>query len=270
MVCLPLQQNKLGTEFMRIRVLGCSGGIGLGFHTSSYLIDQRILIDAGTGVGELTLAEMEKIDYIFITHAHMDHIACLPLLVDTTITHRNTPVTILGSQITIDLLKAHIFNNAIWPDFSVIPTAQNPFIRYQVLQALEAVCFDDTYFTPIPVEHSIPTVAYQLTTCAGDSFVICGDTTAQEHFWQHINAIPNLKGLAIETAFSDEEINLARMAKHLSPQMLIGELSKLDHHIPIHVMHLKPGQTETIIRELIQHASSFQIGLLSNNQIIEI
>jgi cAMP phosphodiesterase len=255
---------------MRIKVLGCSGGIGQGFHTSSYLINHNILIDAGTGVGQLTVEEMAHIDYVFISHAHMDHIACLPLMVDTTVTHRKTPVTILASKTTIDLLKAHIFNNAIWPDFSVIPCPENPFIRYQVLQENKAIQINDNYFTPIPVEHTIPTVAYQLTTTNGNSFVICGDTTSQDRFWERMNTIQQLKGLAIEAAFSDEEIVLARLAKHLSPQLLIEELNKLKQNIPIHVMHLKPGQTETIIRELILHASSFKINLLFNNQIIEI
>ena len=255
---------------MRIKVLGCSGGIGLGFHTSSYLVDRNILIDAGTGAGQLTVEEMSEIDSIFITHAHMDHIACLPLLIDTTVTHRKTPVTIFATQSTIDLLKAHIFNNSIWPDFSVIPSAENPFIRYQSLEHHSPIRLNDHYVTAIPVQHTIPTVAYQLTTNEGSSFVICGDTSTQNDFWQTLNTIPNLKGLAIETAFSDAETSLANIAKHLSPQMLIDELTKLKQNIPIHVMHLKPGQTETIIRELIQHASSFRIHLLSNNQIIEI
>jgi ribonuclease BN (tRNA processing enzyme) len=44
---------------MRLRVLGCSGGIG-GQHnrTTSFLVDQDILIDAGTGVGDLSLGEL--------------------------------------------------------------------------------------------------------------------------------------------------------------------------------------------------------------------
>jgi cAMP phosphodiesterase len=200
----------------------------------------------------------------------MDHIACLPLLIDTTITHRKNPVTIFASKVTIDLLKAHIFNNAIWPDFSVIPSVQHPFICYRELEHNESVLLNDNYFTAIPVLHTIPTVAYQLTSSAGNNFVLCGDTTIQDDFWHTINAIPNLKGLAIETAFSDEESNLARLAKHLSPQMLINELKKLSQDIPIHVMHLKPGQAEIIIRELIINNSSFKINLLFNNQFIEI
>ena len=44
---------------MKLRVLGCSGGIG-GRHlrTTSLLVDNDILIDAGTGVGDVSLAEL--------------------------------------------------------------------------------------------------------------------------------------------------------------------------------------------------------------------
>ena len=256
---------------MRIRVLGCSGGIGLGFHTSSYMVNHNVLIDAGTGVGELSVAEMADIDHIFISHAHMDHIACLPLLIDTTITHRKKPVTIVANRATINLLKAHIFNNAIWPDFSVIPSPKHPFIVYQEIADNECLFLNDhCSITAIPVVHTIPTLAYQLTSKTGNSYVICGDTSIQDDFWHTLNAIPKLKGLAIEAAFSDSENQLALISKHLSPNMLINELSKLKQDVPIYVMHLKPNQSETIIRELILHASSFKISLLFNNQIIEI
>ncbi|MCG6872632.1 MAG: MBL fold metallo-hydrolase, partial [Gammaproteobacteria bacterium] len=67
---------------MKLRVLGCSGGVGPGLRTTSFLVDEDILIDAGSGVGDLTQAEQEAIRHIFITHTHMDHCAFLPLLAD--------------------------------------------------------------------------------------------------------------------------------------------------------------------------------------------
>jgi len=47
------------------------------------LLDHDVLIDAGTGVGDLSLTEMSLIDHVFITHSHLDHIACIPLLMDS-------------------------------------------------------------------------------------------------------------------------------------------------------------------------------------------
>lgn len=58
---------------MKVRVLGCSGGINQGVATTSFLVDDDILIDAGTGVGDLSLEEMRRIKPVFISHSHLDH-----------------------------------------------------------------------------------------------------------------------------------------------------------------------------------------------------
>jgi cAMP phosphodiesterase len=254
---------------MKMRVLGCSGGISLGFHTSSYLLDESILIDAGTGVGQLTLDEMQKIDHIFITHPHMDHIACLPLLLDTTITSRTTPVTIWGTKTTVEALQKYIFNYTIWPDFSVIPTPESPFMQYRIIEAFETITLANGHYTVVPMNHSVPTIGFLLESLTGQRFMLCGDTSVQEDFWHYINQVSDLKGLAIEAAFSDVETRLADLSKHLSPNRLVDELTKLNADVPIYVMHLKPGQTEVIIRELILHKSTHQISLLFNNQVFE-
>jgi phosphoribosyl 1,2-cyclic phosphodiesterase len=68
---------------MKLKVLGCSGGIGGKLRTTSMLIDDDVLIDAGTGVGDLSIPELAAIDHVFVTHSHMDHIGSIPFLVDT-------------------------------------------------------------------------------------------------------------------------------------------------------------------------------------------
>ncbi|MEO0997825.1 MAG: MBL fold metallo-hydrolase, partial [Pseudomonadota bacterium] len=67
---------------MQIRVLGCSGGISAGARTSSILVDHDVLLDAGSGVGDLSLDELRRIRHVFLTHSHLDHISALPLLID--------------------------------------------------------------------------------------------------------------------------------------------------------------------------------------------
>jgi ribonuclease BN (tRNA processing enzyme) len=117
---------------MKLRVLGCSGGIG-GRHlrTTSLLVDHDILIDAGTGVADLTIAELAMVDHVFLTHTHLDHIASLPLMIDTVGDRRSTPLTVYGTEAVLTILRNHIFNWAIWPDFSVIPSRENAIMRYQ-------------------------------------------------------------------------------------------------------------------------------------------
>jgi len=80
---------------MKLRILGCSGGIG-GRHlrTTSMLLDNDILIDAGTGVADLSLTELSLIDHIFLTHSHLDHVASIPFMVDTVGGMRDQPLTL--------------------------------------------------------------------------------------------------------------------------------------------------------------------------------
>ena len=130
---------------MRLRVLGCSGGIG-GRHlrTTSFLVDSDILIDAGTGVGDLTLAELSQVDHIFITHSHLDHVASIPFVVDTVGGMRARPITVYATRATIEIMKNHLFNWAIWPDFSEIPTPEAPFLRYQEIEVGKPIALGES------------------------------------------------------------------------------------------------------------------------------
>ena len=116
---------------MKVRVLGCSGAIAKDCRTTSFLIDDSILIDAGTGVGDLTLEQMRRIDHVFLTHSHLDHIATLPLMLDAVSSLRNTPVQVHALPATLDALRQHVFNNTIWPDFTRLPTPEAPFLQLQ-------------------------------------------------------------------------------------------------------------------------------------------
>lgn len=255
---------------MRVRVLGCSGGIG-GRHlrTTSFLVDHDVLIDGGTGVGDLSLAELAVIDHIFITHSHLDHIACIPLLVDTVGEMRNRPLTLHGTEATLTILKNHIFNWAIWPDFSEIPSPDRPFLHYQPLQVGETIEIDGRRFTALPANHTVPAVGYQLDSGKA-SLVYTGDTTACDELWNAVNLVRNLRYLIIETAFSDRERQLAVMSKHLCPSMLAEELAKLQHSPDIFVTHLKPGQIELTMAELEENIGDFKPRMLQNNLVFEL
>src|SRR5688572_15917910 len=136
---------------MKVRILGCSGGIG-GRHlrTTSMLVDSDILIDAGTGVGDLSVAELALIDHVFITHSHLDHIACLPFILDSVGDMRNKPLTMYATPATEEIIRTHIFNWAIWPDFSEIPNSENPFLRFQTIRLGENVLLNGRKITALP------------------------------------------------------------------------------------------------------------------------
>jgi ribonuclease BN (tRNA processing enzyme) len=256
---------------MRVKILGCSGGIGGNLRTTSMLVDEDILIDAGTGVGDLSMDELIKIDHILITHSHLDHIAFIPLLIDTVMGFREEPITVHASKDTLATLRNHIFNWKVWPDFSMIPDVTRPFLKYNQIELGETLEFNGRKFTSVPANHVVSAVGYHVEG-KQHSLVFTGDTTICEALWPVVNGISNLKYLIIETAFSNGEMELARLSKHLCPSMLISELGKLKsaNGIQVFITHLKPGEGDTIMQEIADCNLSLPIKALESHQVFDL
>ncbi len=254
---------------MKARILGCSGCMG-GRHlrTTSILVNHDVLIDAGTGVADLSLAELALIDHVFLTHTHLDHIATLPLMIDTVFEMRDKPLVVHASEASIQILRHHIFNWSVWPDFSEIPTPEAPCLVFRPIRLGQKVRVGDLTVTALPAEHTVPAVGYQLDAGSG-SLVFTGDTTINDRFWPVVNKIANLRHLIIECAFSNREERLARVSKHLCPNMLAAELLRLERDAEIHITHLKPGQIELTMGEIETCIGDFKPRMLQNNQVLE-
>lgn len=235
---------------MKVRVLGCSGAIAKDCRTTSFLIGDNILIDAGTGVGDLTLKEMSRIDHVLLTHSHLDHIAALPLMLDAVSSLRRHPLRIHALKATASALQAHIFNNVIWPDFSSIPSQAAPFLQYQPFKVGDVLMVEGVGIEVLPANHTVPAVGFAVQGDAG-WWVFSGDTGPNKHFWERINAMP-VSCLVIETAFSNRERNLAKRSLHLSPEALATELACRDpaSDYPIYITHTKPSETGLIMQEI--------------------
>ena len=234
---------------MKVRVLGCSGAIAKDCRTTSFLIDDSILIDAGTGVGDLTLDEMRKIDHVFLTHSHLDHIAALPLMLDAVSSLRNSPVEIHALPTTIDALRTHIFNNVVWPDFGSIPSADKPFVRFCPLHTGEQRTVAGLVVEALPAVHTVPAVGYAVQGNSG-WWVFSGDTERNPAFWERVNQLP-VAMLVIETAFSERESALARRSLHLSPRSLLAELRLFGQQsCNTFITHTKPAETDIIMGEI--------------------
>ena len=254
---------------MKLTVLGCSGGIG-GRHmrTTSLLVDDDILIDGGTGVADLEVAQMAAIDHVFVTHSHLDHIVCLPLMLDSVVDLRDKPLVLHATQATLDIIRTHIFNWKIWPDFSEIPSRENPCLRFNVIQVGQAIELNGRKITAVPANHTVPAVGYHLDSGAG-SLVFTGDTTVNDALWERLNEITDLRYLIIETAFSNGERQLATLSKHLCPSLLAGELLKLQHDPEIFITHLKPGQGELIMQEIGEGQGRHRPRMLEMGHVFE-
>ncbi len=235
---------------MKVRVLGCSGAIAKDCRTTSFLIDRDVLIDAGTGVGDLTLDEMRGVDHVFLTHSHLDHVAALPLMVDAIAARRTSPVQIHALAGTIAALQTHIFNGVIWPDFSRIPSLESPFISFHEIQTGQTLVLKGKVIEVLPAVHTVPAVGYAITGGTG-CWVFTGDTERNPAFWKRVNEL-EVAMLVIETAFSNREKDLAKLSLHLSPVVLANELDFIakDKKYPIYITHTKPAETALIMAEI--------------------
>ena len=119
---------------MRIRVLGASGGELRGHGSTCFLVDGRLALDAGALTSRLDLAELDRVDHVLVTHAHLDHVKDVPLLADLMVGRRRRPVTVHASKGATETLRRSLFNGRLWPDFTRIPSARRPVVRLEAFR----------------------------------------------------------------------------------------------------------------------------------------
>ncbi len=253
---------------MKLTILGCSGGIGSGQRTTSLLLDHDILIDAGTGVQDLSVDQLAQIDHVFLTHSHLDHISSLPLIVDSVGSLRDRPVQVHALPETISALKEHIFNWTIWPDFTENPHYDSPAMVFVPVSVDETVQLNNRGIRALQAIHTVPALGYHLSGPDG-SLVFSGDTGPNPDFWRYVNGVTVLEHLIVETAFSNREQDLAVSAKHLFPIQLSEELEQLHRQPKLWITHLKPSDRETIEREVATWARRFNPHVLQTGQVLE-
>lgn len=234
---------------MRLRILGCSGGIGVRARTTAMLIDDDILLDAGSGVGELTLEEMGKIRHIFVSHSHLDHVAFIPFLVDSIFEQITEPLVVYGQAHTLKALREHIFNWVIWPDFSKLPSPGHPVLVFQEIKAGEPLMVGDRTIEAITVNHQVPSVGFRIAS-GTKAFAYSADTSTNDSFWEALNCHSRLDLLIVESAFPESQAHLAHLSHHYCPSLLADDLSKLNHKPDIYLTHLKSGSEAEILAQV--------------------
>ena len=255
---------------MRIKILGCSGGIGAGSRTSAMLIDDDVLIDAGTGIGDLALSDLQTIRHVFLTHAHLDHVAGLPMLVDCVFDENfKTPITVYAREETLHAIRTHLFNDVIWPDFAKLPSAENPMLRFEICSPGDTVTIEHRDFYAIDVMHSVPSLGFTVQN-SGGVFAVSGDTKTNQTLWPVLNRCDDLRVLVIEVSFPDEMAKLAADAGHYCPKTLTEDLKRLNHEPEIWLTGMKPGQEELILQQVNDAAPGKNIRMLSRGTVLTV
>lgn len=235
---------------MKIKVLGVYGSEGQGQRPSAFLVNDSVLVDAGSVPGALTIEEQREIEHALLSHTHLDHIAGLAFLTDTlAITAAQRPVIATSIAPVVADLRTHAFNDRLWPDFTAIPTAQTAVLGYRTLPEEVESRVGELWVTPILVDHTVPAVGF-LIHDGETGFVYSGDTGPTERIWEAARGLKGLKAVIVETAFPNRLDALARASKHLTPAMLSREMKKMPADLPLWIYHIKPHFFEETAEEL--------------------
>jgi ribonuclease BN (tRNA processing enzyme) len=234
---------------LAIRVLGPYGGSAPGYRLTTFLVDGETAIDAGALTDALPLAAQKRVRRVILTHAHFDHLVSLPFLAANLYGRTSTALEVLAPEPVLSALRAHVFNDVTWPDFTRYPSPARPTLRFRSLRVGRSTRAGSVSVTPIPVNHAVPAYGYVLSK-KGASVVFSGDTGPTERIWKTASRTPNLRAIFLECSFSDGEKALAAESLHLTPGLIRDELRKLPPHVPIFLYHLKPFSVSRIRREI--------------------
>lgn len=238
---------------MRVELLPSSVPTGAGRAApqflSSYLIGESLVIDGGS-VG--LLADVERqlaVRHVFLTHAHLDHVASLPLLIETTYTPGPDCVEVLASPAVLAQINADLFNGRTWPDFLALSTAENAFMRATPIEPFQTVERAGYRVMPVPVTHSGDTLG-MIVDDGRSCVAFAADTGPTEQLWRELAARPGVTAVFLECSFPNSMEDLATKTGHLCPRTFATQRAHLADHVKVFAVHRKARYADLIAREL--------------------
>ena len=235
---------------MIFKVLGCFGSELPGYRCPGFLVNGRLLLEAGTATSVLTWHEQLEISDVCVTHVHLDHVKDLAFLVDNRLGHAPRPLVVAGTAEVIDSLRRDLFNGRIWPDFSRIPSRRRPSVVYRVIPEGRYARVAGLSIKPVRVHHPVAATAYILRE-PGASILYTGDTGPTAAVWRAARALRDLTAVIAECSFPSAMESLAAASGHLTPSLLARELEQLGRpEVPVYIYHMKPPHVEAIAEEL--------------------
>ena len=237
-----------------IKILGASGSKAKDLNTTSFQIYKDIVIDAGNVLNALG-DEAKDINHIFLTHSHADHITDLPFIIETFFENRETPLTIYALEETIEVLKKHSFNDVIWPDFTKIKLLRKDAFSLilKPIKLDEIIKIHNYSIKAIKANHISGACGFVIKK-NHQGFVISGDTHINPHIWEEINNDEEIRSLIIECSYPDKLQELAKLTKHLTPELIANELEKLTRkNLSVFYYHLKPSYNKELLKDIKKH-----------------
>jgi ribonuclease BN (tRNA processing enzyme) len=252
---------------VRIRVLGAYGGSTPWHRQTSFLLDGTVSLDAGALTQSLTLEEQARVRSIIVTHSHLDHVASLPFLVENVFSRTDGPIEVVATKDVAALLQAHLFNDAIWPDFTRIPTHLLPAVTFRVVEAGVPFRVNGLHALAVPVSHVVPTYGYLVWNDEA-CVVFSSDTGPTEALWAEARRRADLKAIFVECSFPDSMSEIAEVSRHLTPRTLREEMRKFPASVPVNLYHMKPP-TLPVLRADVAALAEPRIRILDDGDELE-
>ena len=258
---------------MEVTVLGCAGSMAEGHHTTSFLVDQDLLIDAGSGAGTLSVEALQRINHVLLSHSHLDHVLALPLLADVVMRHRIEhslgPIQVHALPQTLEVLRQHLFNNRLWPDFTRLPSPEQPSLRLVPIEVGQTLSLAGHRVQVLPAAHVVPAVGFAVWDAGLEQapvWAYSGDTGPNPAIWPVLASLRHLRHWVMEVAFADADRELARVSGHHCPASLDPELVNLAEQVQVHLTHLKPGEWDAVRQDLQRRGFKRPLQMLANGQ----
>ena len=233
---------------LAVRALGPYGGSAPGYRMTTFLLDGETALDAGSLTDALPLSAQRRIHRVVLTHAHFDHVASLPFLLEN-LYGREKPLEVAAPPPVLASLRRHLFNGETWPDFTRLPSRAKPTLVYRAVAAGKPFRAGAMTLVPLPVDHLVPAFGYFVSK-PGRAVLFSGDTMPTEKIWERARRSADLKAIFLEVSFSDAQAAVARASCHLTPRLLPGEIEKAPPRVPVYLYHMKPPSLARIRREV--------------------
>ncbi len=248
---------------MKIEVLGCSGGKINSSNLPAFLVDEKILLDCGTVCSVLSLERQTNIEGVFISHSHFDHINDLPFLIDN-LSIAGKTLKIFASGDTNQVLKEHIFNDRIWPDFTKIPDEKKPVLSFNNVFEERTITFHGYRITPFSVFHIQGSLGFVFEK-NGSVFAYTSDMSRTDGLWEKLINL-GVKTVITECSFPEGKDWLARVSSHLSVKELRAEIERMERFENVYIFHAKPHFRNLIEKEV----SGLNVYVLNDGDILEV
>lgn len=252
---------------MKVKIIGGHGGVSPECRATSYLIDDKLLIDAGSVASGLSISHQAQIENILISHSHLDHISDLAFLADNCFGMKDEPFKVWTCKEVEKNIMSHLFNDSIWPDFTKLPDQVNPTVKFFNIESGMSKDLGDYKVYAVEVNHFAGSLGF-IVEKDGKSIIFTQDTGATDDIWLKAKELNNAVAVFSEVSFPNRYEKLAFDSRHHTAKTLGEEVSKMPAKVPIFLGHLKPNFIDELSAEIQSVDVEGRIQILNSNNSV--